>query len=272
MSLEAAALEALMTCDPAHKCRLTQHLHAAWGAGRLPRSGLSAAGRIAVPGRPARPELVRPDALPRRSGHTPQAQAALLHAIAHIEFNAINLAIDCVLRFSAQGDLFVSQWLQVAKEESEHFSLLAARLAALGFAYGDFPAHNGLWEMAVKTDGDFLARMALVPRLLEARGLDATLPIQARLREMRDVESLQILDIILRDEIGHVAIGDHWFRAECAARGLLAEEEYLRLIDFFEAPPPRPPFNVPARLQAGFTEAELAVLASRQRGPLRGEP
>jgi len=271
MQVETLALEALMCCEPSEKCRLTQQLHARWLASALTRSGEAAAGRITVPGRPQRPELVPPDAVPRRKGHTPQAQAALIHAIAHIEFNANNLALDCVVRFSARGDAFVTQWLQVAKEESEHFNLLTTRLAALGFAYGDFAAHNGLWEMAVKTDQDFLARMALVPRLLEARGLDATPPIQARLREMRDHESLAILDIILRDEIGHVAIGDHWFRAECAARGVQAEAEYLRLIDFFEAPPPRPPFNVPARLQAGFTEAELETLTSRQRRPLSRE-
>lgn len=266
--LEMEALAALMCADPAEKCARTRQLDADWQCGDLLRSGQAPAGRIESPGRPARPELVAPDAVPRRNPHSPRGHAALIHAVAHIEFNAINLALDCVLRFSAQGDEFVSQWLKVAREESEHFGLLAARLASLGFAYGDFPAHNGLWEMAVKTDGDLLARMALVPRLLEARGLDATLPIQARLQEIRDVETLAILDIILRDEIGHVAIGDHWFRVECARRGVQAEQAYLRLIDQFDAPPPRPPFNIPARLQAGFTEDELAKFATLQRRPV----
>ncbi|MFT3736504.1 MAG: ferritin-like domain-containing protein [Rhodocyclaceae bacterium] len=263
--LEQAALQALLQTDPAEKCRLTRQLETDWRGAGLMRTGCVPVSGLPIAGRPAKPELVPPDAVPRRSVHTPHGHAALIHAVAHIEFNAINLALDCVVRFSARGDAFVTQWLAVASEEAHHFSLLCARLADLGYAYGDYPAHNGLWEMAIKTHDDFLARMALVPRLLEARGLDATPLIQTRLREIRDEASLAILDIILRDEIGHVAIGDQWFRAECAAQGLQAEAEYARLIVAFDAPVPRPPLNVPARLQAGFSESELASFEAHHR-------
>lgn len=267
MTVEIAALQALQCADPVQKCALTAALRERWLAGELPRSGVAAAGRIEMPGRPPRPELVPPDRVPRRNPGSREGHGALLHAVAHIEFNAINLALDCVVRFSAEGDEFIAQWLQVAAEEAEHFALLSARLDELGFAYGYFAAHNGLWEMAVKTDHDLLARMALVPRLLEARGLDATPPIQARLREIGDTATLAILDRILHDEIGHVAIGDRWFRRECARRGLPVEATYLDLIDHFEAPPPKPPFNLSARLAAGFSEQELAGFTGRRRTP-----
>jgi uncharacterized ferritin-like protein (DUF455 family) len=258
--LETAALEALMCRDPAEKCAAAARLEADWRAGRLSRAapGEFVAERVEIPGRPNRPELIPAGDVPRRSPYSPTGHAALLHAIAHIEFNAINLALDCALRFPTMPDEFIGDWLRVAAEEAHHFSLLAARLADLGHAYGDFPAHNGLWEMAVKTDADLTARMALVPRVLEARGLDATPPIVAKLKAIGDAQTIAILDIILRDEIGHVAIGDRWFRAACAERGLDAEAEYRRLIAFFDAPMPRPPFNREARLAAGFSESELA--------------
>lgn len=265
MNVEALALDALMCADPQEKCVLTATLQTRWRAGELSRSGVSPAGRILEPGRPTRPALVPPDQVPRRSPHTVHGRAALVHAVAHIEFNAINLALDCALRFSVEGDEFVTQWLSVAHEESHHFSLLCERLKGLGYAYGDFGAHNGLWDMAVKTDDDFLARMALVPRLLEARGLDATPLIQAKLRQVDDMETLEILDIILRDEISHVAIGDNWFRVECARRGLEAEEAFRGLIARFGALPPRPPLNIEARLAAGFSAEEIKSFETMER-------
>ncbi|HSD36498.1 MAG TPA: ferritin-like domain-containing protein [Rhodocyclaceae bacterium] len=265
MNVEALALAALMCADPQEKCALTVEILTRWRGGELARSGQCLAGRIDEPGRPLRPELAPPDQVPRRSPYTPHGRAALVHAVAHIEFNAINLALDCVLRFSVEGDEFVTQWLSVASEESHHFSLLCARLQSMGYAYGDFAAHNGLWDMAVKTDDDFLARMALVPRLLEARGLDATPLIQAKLRQVGDTETVEILDIILRDEIGHVAIGDKWFRVECARRGLEAEEAFRRLIGRFGALPPRPPLNIEARLAAGFSSDEIKRFETMER-------
>jgi uncharacterized ferritin-like protein (DUF455 family) len=201
--------------------------------------------------------LVAPEKVPNRRLSAAGGHAALLHAIAHIEFNAINLALDCVYRFRGLPDDFYSSWIDVAVEEAEHFQLVCTRLSRLGAAYGDFPAHNGLWEMAVKTADDPLARMALVPRVLEARGLDATPPIVAKLRTIGDVDTLVVLDIIMSDEIEHVALGDRWFRYFCAQRGLDPESTYLALIDAFDAPWPRPPLNRVARTAAGFSAAEL---------------
>ena len=216
-----------------------------------------------LPGRPARPELVEPRLLQRRSMSTPQGRVVLLHALAHIEFNAINLALDAVWRFADMPEAFYADWLGVAAEEAYHFSLLRERLAAYGHAYGDFPAHNGLWEMCERTRNDVLARMALVPRVLEARGLDASPPIRARLKQAGDDESAAILDVILRDEVGHVEIGNRWFRYLCDARGLDAHAAWLALAQQYNAPKMRGPFNLEARRKAGFDEVELEALAAQ---------
>jgi len=258
-SVHQAALQALMCAAADDKCRATDTLLADWRSGAL--AALPAGNDpvpIYEPGRPRRPQLVPPQQVPLRKAGSAQGHAALLHAIAHIEFNAINLALDCVHRFRALPADFHDGWLVVAAEEAYHFRLVRARLRSLGCDYGDFPAHNGLWEMACKTAHDPLARMALVPRVLEARGLDATPPIMAKLRAIGDRDSVAVLEIILRDEIGHVALGDRWFRILCAERGLEPEATYLKLIDAFDAPRPRPPLHIEARRAAGFSEAELA--------------
>ena len=213
-----------------------------------------------LPGRPARPELVLPDQLAPRPVHTPEGRAAMLHALAHIEFNAINLALDAIWRFADQPEAYYRDWLRVAREEAHHFDLLNRHLATLGHAYGDFPAHNGLWEMAEKTRGDLLARLALVPRTLEARGLDASPPIRRKLAGAGDMKAAAILDIILRDEIGHVAIGNHWYRHACEQRGLDPIAAYAELAQRHGAPRLRGPFNLEARRAAGFSEAELQAL------------
>ncbi|SAL41291.1 hypothetical protein AWB73_04269 [Caballeronia turbans] len=214
-----------------------------------------------LPGRPGRPELVEPSSLKRRSMQSEAGRAVLLHALAHIEFNAINLALDAVWRFPSMPQDFYLDWLKVAAEEAHHFSLLSARLADFGHAYGDFPAHDGLWEMAQRTRGDVLARMALVPRTLEARGLDASPPIRKRLAQAGDHASAAILDVILRDEIGHVLIGNRWFRFLCDGLGLDPHATYERLAEQYHAPKLRGPFNFEARRDAGFDEAELRALA-----------
>ncbi|WP_083384014.1 ferritin-like domain-containing protein [Cupriavidus sp. USMAHM13] len=218
-----------------------------------------------VPGRPRRPELVPPREVgPRRSPHTELGRATLIHALSHIEFNAINLALDAVWRFADMPPAYYRDWLRVADEEALHFTLLADHLATLGHAYGDFPAHNSLWEMADKTAGDVLARMALVPRTLEARGLDASPAVRARLAAAGDHAAAAILDIILRDEVGHVAIGNRWFRWLCAARGLDPVSSYAELAAHHGAPRLKPPFNLPARRAAGFDDDELAWLTAQQ--------
>ncbi|WBY03939.1 ferritin-like domain-containing protein [Ramlibacter tataouinensis] len=213
-----------------------------------------------LPGRPARPRLVAPSELKQRSVHTPEGRAALVHALAHIELNAIDLAADIVWRFAGMPPLFYRQWIAIAQEEALHFQMLREHLQSLGHDYGDFPAHNGLWEMAEKTKHDLLARLALVPRTLEARGLDASPPIRAKLMQAGDRRGAAILDIILRDEIGHVAVGNHWYRTLCTGRGLDPVPAYAELAARYGAPRLRGPFNLEARRSAGFDEAELAAL------------
>jgi uncharacterized ferritin-like protein (DUF455 family) len=199
----------------------------------------------------------------RRSPFKPDGLAALLHAVAHIEFNAINLALDAIWRFADMPLAYYRDWAQVAFEEAQHFSLLQAHLCSMGYGYGDFAAHTGLWDMTAKTSGDVLARMALVPRTLEARGLDATPPMQAKLRKVGTPDALRavaILDIILRDEVGHVAIGNHWYRFLCDQRGLEPIATYARLAAHYQAPRIRGPLNLDARRRAGFDDAELEAL------------
>lgn len=215
-----------------------------------------------LPGRPSLPQLVPPTQVKHRSMATPQGRAALLHALAHIEFNAINLALDIMWRFAGMPEAFYRDWLRVAREEAYHFDLLRQRLAAMGHAYGDFPAHDSLWDMAQRTQEDLLARLALVPRTLEARGLDASPMIRAKLSGAGDRESAAIVDIILADEIGHVAIGNHWYKHLCALAGKDPVACYAELAQRHDAPRLRGPFNLEARRAAGFDDAELAALQS----------
>jgi uncharacterized ferritin-like protein (DUF455 family) len=267
-----AALAALRENDPVTKAAAARALYTAVLDAQMTCSAdVELDEPPNLPGRPAQPELVDPRQLKRRTMQSPQGRAVLLHALAHIEFNAINLALDAVWRFPAMPAAFYTDWLKVAAEEAYHFSLLSARLAEYGHAYGDFPAHDGLWDMCERTRGDVLARMALVPRTLEARGLDASPPIRARLQQAGDQASAAILDVILRDEIGHVLIGNHWFRRLCDKDGLDPHETYTRLADQYHAPKLRGPFNFEARRDAGFDEAELAALAGlefQQAAPL----
>lgn len=257
--IQAAA--ALACPDPDAKLAMTAALAADWQAGRL---DCTSCALMPVVGRPEKPMLVPPAQLPARGAHTLEGRAALIHAIAHIEFNAINLALDHIVRFPAFPQAYISDWIQVATEEAYHFGLVRDHLRTLGHEYGDFDAHDGLWQMTVKTAHDPLARMALVPRLLEARGLDATPPIQKRLQGVGDTQAVAILDIILRDEVGHVAIGDRWFRVLCESRGLEPEATYRRLLIEFAAPWPQQPLNEKARRAAGFSETELRELLSRK--------
>ncbi|SSW71456.1 ferritin-like domain-containing protein [Achromobacter agilis] len=213
-----------------------------------------------LPGRPPLPELVAPSQVRQRSMATQEGRAALLHALAHIEFNAVNLALDILWRFAGMPEAFYRDWLRVAREEAHHFDLLRRRLEALGYAYGGFPAHNGLWEMAQRTQDDLLARLALVPRTLEARGLDASPQIRSKLAGAGDAESAAIVDIILADEIGHVAIGIFWYKRLCRLAGKDPIACYAELAERHGAPRLRGPFNLQARRAAGFDEAELAAL------------
>jgi uncharacterized ferritin-like protein (DUF455 family) len=259
MNIHHAARSVLAESDIASKLAGAAEILAAWQAGAIGMSGDFGV-PLADAGIPPRPVLAAPTSMPRRQLNGPDNHAALIHALAHIEFNAINLALDAVQRFAGLPREFYGDWLRVAAEESCHFTLLREHLRSLGKEYGDLSAHAGLWEMAEKTAHDPLARMALVPRLLEARGLDVTPDIQRKLRGYGDATGADILDIILRDEISHVAAGDKWFRYLCAQRGLEPKSTFRNLLASPGVPRPRRPFNEPARLAAGFSADELAEL------------
>lgn len=251
---------ALREPDPGRKCRLAAVLRADWSCGRLSARSDVAVPGLEEPGRPERPQLVSPRTVERRRVASIGGRAALLHALAHIELNAVNLALDAVYRFRALPGAYYDDWLQVAAEEARHFSLLRAHLRTLGFDYGSFSAHDGLWEMARKTAHDPLVRMALVPRVLEARGLDATPALMAKLGAVGDARAVEILELIRREEIGHVRVGNRWYAYFCRRRGLEPLATFRRLLAQYDAPKLRPPFDLAARRRAGFTAPELAWL------------
>lgn len=261
LELRSWALRCLLETAPAQKAADVAALAEAVRTGVVAiGSAAVLASSMPIPGRPARPELVPPRLVGRRSMVTVEGRAMLIHALAHIEFNAMNLALDAIWRFAGMPDDYYTDWLRVAKEEAQHFSMLAVHLQSLGCQYGDYPAHDSLWEMAEKTRGDALARMALVPRTLEARGLDATPGVRAKLAQAGDMAAAHILDIILHEEVGHVEIGNRWYGYLCAQRGLEPRGTYAELAAFHKAPVLKGPFNIEARRRAGFTEAELADL------------
>ncbi len=256
-NLFEAAARALLEPDVEAKLEQVEAL-----AGRLPPDRHALEPRPGLPGtleagRPARPPLVPPGQVPRRRLGSAEGRAAMLHAIAHIEFNAVNLALDAVCRFQRMPAAFHADWLQVAVEEVHHFRLVRERLRRLGRDYGDFPAHDGLWQLARETAGDPLLRMALVPRVMEARGLDVTPGIMERFRALGDRETVAVLEVILRDEIGHVAAGSRWFRHLCRERGLDPRETYFDLLQRHLGGAVRCPLHRQARRKAGFSEEEL---------------
>jgi uncharacterized ferritin-like protein (DUF455 family) len=264
-SLRSAAQIALQSTSAATKIALTHELASAWASGSIIKTGaedvLCEVGKL--PGQPDQPALLTHLDLPQRSIHTAQGLAVLVHSVCHIEFNAINLALDAAWRFAGMPSEYYMQWLRVAAEEAHHFSLLRAQLQSMGHDYGDFPAHTGLWDMVERTKHDIVARMALVPRTLEARGLDATPPMQAKLRKVGTPDAfkiIDILDIILRDEVGHVAIGNHWYRWLCARDGLDPITHFRQLCIQHSAPRVRAPINEEARRLAGFTDDEIVSM------------
>jgi uncharacterized ferritin-like protein (DUF455 family) len=261
-SLHAWAKRCLDCAEVDGKLALTREAAQRFAAGVLHRDAAASPGvePIGAPGRPPRPRLVAPRQLAQRGLGSAEGRAALVHAVAHIEFNAINLAWDAVYRFRGLPEAYYGDWVQVAADEARHFGLLAARLAELGHAYGDFDAHDGLWDMAVRTAGSCLARMALVPRVLEARGLDVTPGMIERLRGAGDAATAAILETILREEVAHVAAGSRWFAWCCEREGVDARATFRALLEAHLRGSLRGPFNVAARLSAGFTPDELAGL------------
>lgn len=268
-TLYDAARECLAAASPDAKLARTFEAVAAFAAGSLALpADAPGPDPIGMPGRPPAPRLVHPRELPRRGFGTPEGRAAFIHAVAHIEFNAIDLAWDAVYRFRGMPAGYYADWVAVAADEARHFTLLRERLHALGHDYGDFDAHNGLWEMAEKTADDGLARMALVPRVLEARGLDVTPGMIAKLRGLGDDATADILEVILREEVAHVAAGSRWYRWCCERRGVEPRATFRALLAEYARPVLYGPFNLDARRAAGFDAEELQDLveAASARG------
>lgn len=262
-TVAAAAAECLAESDPIAKVDRVARMAASWTAGELALASTEPVHPVDQPGRPGLPLLVDPKNVPRRKITGVHGHAAFIHAVVHIEFNAINLACDAVQRFRAMPSEYYGDWIRVAKEESEHFTLLNDYLRDLGYAYGGFDAHDGLWEMAVSTAHDALTRMALVPRVLEARGLDVTPGMIVRLQHAGYTRAVDILQVIYRDEVGHVEIGSRWFNYLCAEQGRDPEPTFRYLLETHAAAKLCPPFNREARSRAGFSEDELDYLAQR---------
>ena len=218
---------------------------------------------IPQPGYPDTLKLVAPRELKRRGIQTQDGRNTLLHAVAHIEFNAINLALDAAYRFPDQPLQYYVDWINIAADEARHFKLINDYLNSHNCNYGDLPAHNGLWEMAVETAHDIVARMALVPRVLEARGLDVTPGMIEKLQRVDDRRAVAILETIYLDEIGHVEKGSYWFFYQCELRGLEPRATFLDMVERHLHGELRGPFNVSARLKAGFDEAEMGYLSNR---------
>ncbi|HWS78944.1 MAG TPA: ferritin-like domain-containing protein [Thermomonas sp.] len=260
-SLFAAARACLRAASPDEKPACTFEVAQAFARGDLAiDADASAPEPICMPGRPPTPKLVHPRDLPKRGFGSIEGRAAFIHAVAHIEFNAIDLAWDAVYRFRGMPAGYYADWVSVANDEARHFTMLRGRLRELGYDYGDFDAHNGLWEMAEKTAGSALARMALVPRVLEARGLDVTPGMIVKLRSLGDDTTADILEVILREEVGHVAAGSRWYRWHCERAGVEPRARFRELLQAYASGVLHKPFNTEARLAAGFDLEELESL------------
>ena len=252
--------DVLLAQNPSQKSEAVDKLYQRWCDGKLTRGKEQVIQPIEIPGRPDLPRLVNPRKLSRRSTSSDAGRVGLLHAIAHIEFNAINIALDAAYRFRQMPDQFVTDWLLVASEECRHFNLLNQYLGDSGSFYGELDAHNGLWEMVCKTREDVLHRMALVPRVMEARGLDVTPGMITRFSNIGDHRAVEILQVIYGDEVGHVRIGNYWYHYLCKQRQLDAIDTFRELVDHYLKGKLRGPFNWPARLEAGFEADELKAM------------
>ncbi|PHP68070.1 rhamnosyltransferase [Zhengella mangrovi] len=263
-SLRGGCIAALAASDLDEKVAVTRAVHQRWMQRGLSLRSPRDPAIPDRPGRPDKPDLVAPKLVKKRSLTSQRGRIALMHALAHIELNAIDLALDIVARFTSEPvpRSFFDGWMRVAFEEAKHFDLLRARLASLGAAYGDLPAHDGLWQAAHQTRNDLHARLAIVPLVLEARGLDVTPSLQEKLREAGDTETADILQVIYTDEKGHVGIGAKWFRFFCARDGHDPARRFQALVRANFRGDVKPPFNVLARAEAGLTPLFYQALAS----------
>ncbi len=262
-SLFDQVYDCLMLTQPAAKVASVHDICDQWVKDELVPQTETPPVQVTIPGRPEKPELVNPRDVPKRGFNSEPARIRLVHAIAHIEFNAINLALDAVYRFRDMPQQYYSDWLRVADEEALHFTLLNDYLISKGRSYGDYAAHNGLWEMALKSDHDVLVRMALVPRVLEARGLDVTPGMINKLQAAGDTALVDILEVIYRDEIGHVRIGSHWFNELCKQRLVSPHTTFSELLDEYMEDAVFGSFDEVIRMQAGFSSQEIKDLMRR---------
>ena len=262
-NLFESAHKCLMINDPYEKADKAKRLYQDFEANKMAIQSHDTPVAVDIPGRPSRPVLVHPREVPKRGFKSRQGLLRLAHAVAHIEFNAINLALDAVYRFRDMPQEFYADWLKIAAEEAKHFLLLSEYLQDHGSFYGEYEAHNGLWEMAIKTDHDVMIRMALVPRVLEARGLDVTPDMIDKLTAAGEWAFVDILKIIHEEEIGHVLSGTRWFNYECHKRGMDPRETFINLLNQYMAGVTIGPFHEESRKQAGFTAEEMDDLLKR---------
>ncbi len=258
--LNQQAHQCLLLKSPEEKIAQTDLLRQQWLDGMLGIDRHLTAIDNCDAGWPEKPQLVEFNQLPKRSVGSAKGHASLMHSFAHIEFNAINIAWDAVYRFNDMPDAFYDDWSRIAFEEAYHFTLINDYLKTLGYEYGSFDAHRGLWEMVEQTRYDVMVRMALVPRVLEARGLDVTPNIIKKFKHHGHQEAANILSVIYRDEIGHVDVGSRWFRYLCEKRDINAHDTFIDLIERYAVDKIRQPFNEAARMKAGFSEQEMEYL------------
>jgi uncharacterized ferritin-like protein (DUF455 family) len=264
--------QALIERDPADKVSQTRALFTNWCAldvdaqqNAIDQTSQSVIRQLPTAGRPDKPELLEGNQVPKRGMGTVEGRIALLHSLAHIEFNAINLALDAVYRFRRMPVDYFTDWLKVANDEAIHFTMVRERLQSLGADYGDMAAHAGLWQMALRTDHDVLVRMALVPRLLEARGLDVAPPMIKKLKDQQDHDSAVILQRIYTDEITHVEVGNRWFAHLCQERNLDGAVVFRDLLKGDTSAYLHSPYNDEARFKAGFTQAEMDIIRTMEQ-------
>ena len=259
-AINSLAYDCLQARDPAEKVQLTENCRNLWLKGALRIDHQLPIVEHCRVGWPEKPVLVPFNQLPKRTVSSDKGHAALMHSFAHIEFNAINIAWDAVYRFVDMPDQFYDDWSRIAHEEAYHFTLINDYLKSMGFEYGSFAAHQGLWEMVEQTRHDVMVRMALVPRVLEARGLDVTPDIIQRFKHHNRHQAAEILSIIYEDEIGHVEVGSRWFNYLCEKRQLDPKQTFVSLIEQYAVDKIRQPFNEVARMKAGFSEQEMEYL------------
>ena len=257
MNFQSLTVAALKEPDPDAKCYLIAELYAALQSASDISGLIIEAGSIDSPGVPEKPELVHPRALKRRGVGTETGRVVLLHAIAHIEFNAMNLALDAAVRFAGLPEQYYRDWIGVAADEARHYRLLSDRLADFNAGYGDFPAHQGLWDMALRTAHDPLDRMAMVPRILEARGLDVTPAMVKQFEAAGDMQTAQILLLILEEEVAHVEAGTRWFRYLCERAGREPDALWFDRVTHYMGTDIRCPINLKDRDRAGFRKSEI---------------